>query len=878
MWLLRRFILRPLLHEPLRSAATIAGVALGIAVVIAIRLANTSSLRGFESALDAMSGRTSVEVVGSGLGIDETRLVDLLWLRHYGDVSPVVEGEAVFLGQAVGSGDAVEEAGLPPERLHLLGVDILRDQPLREYRLISRADAGTDAGSGPGTMSADEFLSLLTDAEAIVLTGKFARRHGVAVGARVRLGLGDTSREFVVRGVLADEGPARALDGNFALLDIAAAQWALDRLGRIDRVDIRLKDPAAIDRVEREIAVRLPDGLTVQRPSRRGRQVEQMLAAFQLNLTALSYIALLVGLFLIYNTVSASVVARRQEVGTLRALGVSRGGVGWLFLGEAVALALPGCLIGVGLGRVLGWGAVELTSATVATLYVATAAAPPALTWADVWLAIGVGVPLALVAAALPAAEAARATPLAAMKGHDQIETRYRLRARYLVLPVVLGGVSWWLSMLDPIVGLPLAGYGAAVVLVFGAATLVPAMLFATARAGRRVMGRVFGVVGFLAHANLSGAIPRLSVSVAALAVSLSMMVAIAVMIGSFRETVIQWVGQTLRADLFIGPSTRRAGVQQSTISPEVDRLVASHPDVDAIDRFRQVSVPYGDSQVYLGAGDFEVLLARGNLVFKAPADGRAAMRAAIGADAVVVSEAFAIRHRRAVGDEIVLTTTSGTRRFRVAAVYYDYSSDRGLVMMDRRTFGRHFGEVQPTGLTVYLREGADPDRVRSDLLAGIAGRFRVYVYTNASLRREVLRIFDSTFAITYALEIIAILVAILGVSGTLLTLVLERQREIAVLRLVGTDRRQVRRLVVLEALMIGAVSQAVGLVVGVLLSLVLIFVINVQSFGWTIQFHLPLAFLAQMSVVILVATALAGLYPARRAATLHMAREVAEE
>jgi putative ABC transport system permease protein len=576
--------------------------------------------------------------------------------------------------------------------------------------------------------------------------------------------------------------------------------------------------------------------------------------------------------------VSASVVARRQEVGTLRALGVSRRGVGWLFLGEAVALALPGCLIGVGLGRVLGWGAVELTSATVATLYVATAAAPPALTWADVWLAIGVGVPLALVAAALPAAEAARATPLAAMRGHDQIETRYRLRARYLVLPVVLGGVSWWLSTLDPIGGLPLAGYGAAVVLVFGAATLVPAMLFVTARAGRRVMGRVFGVVGFLAHANLSGAIPRLSVSVAALAVSLSMMVAIAVMIGSFRETVIQWVGQTLRADLFIGPSTRRDGVRQSTISPEVDLLVASHPDVDAIDRFRQVSVPYGDSQVYLGAGDFEVLLARGNLVFKAPADGRAAMRSAIGADAVVVSEAFAIRHRRSVGDDIVLTTTAGTRPFRVAAVYYDYSSDRGLVVMDRRTFGRHFGETQPTGLTVYLREGADPDRVRSDLLAGIAGRFRVYVYTNASLRREVLRIFDSTFAITYALEIIAILVAILGVSGTLLTLVLERQREIAVLRLVGTDRRQVRRLVVLEALMIGAVSQAVGLVVGVLLSLVLIFVINVQSFGWTIQFHLPLAFLAQMSVAILVATALAGLYPARRAATLHMAREVAEE
>ena len=873
MWLFRRFILRPLLREPLRSAATVAGIALGIAVVIAIRLANTSSLRGFEAALEAMSGRTSVEVVGSGLGIDETRLVDLLWLRQFGDVSPVVEGEAVFLGaEHRGRRDANE--GPAAERLHVLGIDILRDQPLRDYRLAT----STAADITSSVPSAEEFLALLTDPDAIVLTEAFARRHGLVVGTRVRLGTGDAVRGFVVRGLLSNTGPARVPDGSFALMDIAAAQWALGRLGRIDRIDIRLHDASNIDRIEAEIAARLPDGLTAQRPARRGKQVEQMLAAFHLNLTALSYIALLVGLFLIYNTVSASVVARRHEIGTLRALGVSQSGARWLFLAEAAALALPGCLIGVALGRVLSWGAVHLTSATVSTLYVASAAAPPALGWGDVWIAVGIGVPLALVAAAVPAAEAAGVTPLDAMRGHDQIATRFRLRTRHFTWPIALVALAAWLATLDPIGGLPLAGYGAAVALVFGAASLVPAVLFAAARLGRRVMGRVFGVEGFLANANLGGAIPRLSIAVGALAVSLAMMVAIAVMIGSFRETVVHWVGQTLRADLFIGPSTRQDGVRRSTISADVNRLVTRHRDVEAIDRFRQVSVPYGGTQIYLGSGDFDVLLARGNLLFKAPADGRAAMRGAIGADAVVVSEAFAIRHRKQVGDDVALATPVGEWPFRVAAVYYDYSSDRGLVVMDRATFGRHFGDMLPTGLTIYLRDGADPERVRQDLLAEMAGRFRIYVYTNASLRQEVLRIFDSTFAITYALEVIAILVAILGVSGTLLTLVLERQREMAMLRLVGTDRRQVRRMVVLEALMIGAVSQAVGLVVGVLLSLILIYVINLQSFGWSIQFHLPAAFLGQMSAVMLVATALAGLYPARRAATLPVAREVTEE
>ncbi len=227
-------------------------------------------------------------------------------------------------------------------------------------------------------------------------------------------------------------------------------------------------------------------------------------------------------------------------------------------------------------------------------------------------------------------------------------------------------------------------------------------------------MGRVFRVEGWLANANLAGAIPRLSVSVAALAVALSMMVAIAVMIGSFRETVIYWVGQTLKADLFVGPSTRSGGARLATISPEVVDAVAAHPMVLAVDRFRQVSAVYEEAQIYLGAGDFAVLLAHGNLLFKSPADGRDAMRRAIGRDAVVVSEAFSLKYRKSVGDRVRLRTRDGEADFEVAAVYYDYSSDRGLVVMDRATFARHFGDMNPTG-----RHGVSPRRRRSGPRAG---------------------------------------------------------------------------------------------------------------------------------------------------------------
>ncbi|MEO7158291.1 MAG: ABC transporter permease, partial [Vicinamibacterales bacterium] len=210
-----------------------------------------------------------------------------------------------------------------------------------------------------------------------------------------------------------------------------------------------------------------------------------------------------------------------------------------------------------------------------------------------------------------------------------------------------------------------------------------------------------------------------------------------------------------------------------------------------------------------------------------------------------------------------------GPKPFRVAAVYYDYASDRGVAVMDRGTFRKYFGDLQPSGVAAYLKDGADPEKVRSEMIDMLDEGHRAFIFSNKTLRNEILVVFDSTFAITYALELIAIAVAMLGVAGTLLTLVLERRRELSLLRLTGADRRQVRRMVIIEAALIGAISQGVGLAVGLGLSLVLIYVINVQSFGWTIQFHLPLAFLVQASIAVVIATSIAGIYPARRAAQL---------
>lgn len=883
-----QFIGRRLLGERVRTFTTAAGIALGIAMVIAIQLTNASSVRGFETALETVSGHAAVELTAPG-GLDETLLPGLGWLREYGDVSPVIEGDMAIVTDA-------SPATLRPRRseaLRVLGVDILHDRAIRDYAVAAHADGerpgdggGADVATAGAPLTSQQFLAILTSPQSVVITEKLARRRGLAVGSSVQLLTGDRVGTYVVRALLADTGPARVMDGSFVLMDIAAAQLAFDRLGRIDRVDVRLASRAGrldgsrapttaeIDGAVAAIQARLPAGVSAARPARRGAQVEKMLAAFHLNLAALSWIALVVGLFLVYNTATTNVLARREEVGMLRALGVTRRQVLALFLGEAALLGVVGTAAGVGLGRLLADWAVGLTGATVSTLYIATAAAPPALTLAHVGLALAIGVPLSLLAAALPAIEASQVPPTAAIRGSDRLESRVRLRPRAFLAPLAVLATAIGLTRLGPIDGRPVFGYAAALAVVVGTALLVPALLFVLARAVRGPLRRLLGAEGLLAHAHLAAAIPRLSIAVAALAVSLAMMVAVAVMIGSFRDTVVYWVGQTLRADLFVGPGVQPTVGSGQTLSGDVIDVVRRHPQVDAVDTFRNTDLVYRGQLVVLGAGQFEVVRSHGALVFKHPSDGRGALERAIGRDAVVVSEPFANRYGVAPGDTVQLPTPAGERPFTVEGVYFDYAVDRGVIAMDRATFVRHFGDLPPTSLAVYLRDGADADVVRQQIVDGLDDGRRAMVSTNRALRAEVLRIFDSTFAITYALELIAIVVAMLGVAATLLTLVLERRRELGMVRLLGATRRQVQRLVVVEASLIGVASMTIGLVVGLALSLILVFVINVQSFGWTIQFHVPWPFLAQVSALVVAATALAGLVPARRAARLVVGHE----
>lgn len=854
--LFRRFILRPMRGEPVRTALTVLGVTLGVAVMLAIQLANSGSLRGFSAALDAVSGKAALEITSPPLGVDETLLPGMAWLREYGIATPVIESDVM----AVTDGSR--------EMLKIIGVDAMRDPALRDYAVA--ADGAGASSSATGM----DLMRLLGTPDALLITRSFADRHGLKTGDALKLLVGDQERTCSIVAILGGGtqkgkgGAQSALAAqSLAIMDIANAQVMLDKRGRVDRVELRLHEGLVVETAEQEVKQRLAAGLSVQRPQRRSAAVEKMLAAFHFNLTMLSGIALVVGLFLIYNTISVAVMTRRREIGMLRTLGVTQGQVMRLFLAEAALLGLLGALLGVPLAKVLAEAAIALTSTTVDTLYVATAAQVPALNWGHWALALGMALPLSLLAAALPAREASQVTPVAAMRNEaGAFAGPNEMPWWRAVLPAVLClAAGYAAAQQPPVSGLPLWAYFACLCAIAGMSLLVPMVLRGTAGMLRGVLGRLFGIEGRLAASQIRASTHRLSVSVAALAVSLALTVAIAVMVGSFRQTVLYWVDQTLGADLYVRPGTTLRSQSPPAFSDATLKTLREHPAVLAFDGYRSMDMPFRDRIVKLGTGDFDVQMEHGRIALKTRGDGRALLQQAKDRGEVFVSESFALRFQVREGDSITLPTPKGDHAFRIAAQFYDYSNDSGTLTMDKTLFEKWFGESQPTHVAVYLKPGFEAEKVKTEMVQQLDGRGFVAIFTNAGLRQEVLRIFDSTFAITWALEIIAILVAMAGVAATMMTLVLERKEEIRLLRIAGAEAAQVRRTIVIESGLLGAVSQGLGLVVGMLLSLVLIHVINPQSFGWSIQFYTPWAFLLGSTLLTVVGTMAAGLWPARR-------------
>jgi putative ABC transport system permease protein len=833
-------MVRPLLREPVRTLLTLLAIALGVAVVVAIDLAGTAAAGSFHSSMETLAGENDLEIVTAG-GVPENLVGTLDAVPYPLRITPRIEDYAI-----------VQET---KKTVPLVGLD-----------MVAEARRGKTSASFNGGSDSWKYLAAK---DSIWVGESIARKSGETIALLIN----DQVSAYTVRGVFPDSsGNTSAI-----VMDISAAQHALKRFGRVDRILIQVPQSPGLDEWEKQLRQVLPEGVQVRAAGAGTDENRRMLGAFRWNLRLLSYIALIVGAFLIYNTISVSVVRRRSEIGIVRAVGASRTLVLAAFVGEAACFGFLGALIGMPLGWLMAGGAVQLMGETVEALYVSSQPGVIALTPASVLLALLVGVGVAVASAYSPAREAALVPPVEAMAhGRREYATSVS-KTRDLWIALAVGTVAAAASRAPAIGGKPLFGYFASLLLVGASAFAMPALVDGIARVSSRLQKGVLGVEAVLASRSLSSSLRRTSVLVGALSTAVAMMTAVGIMVGSFRETVLQWMSDQLPADLYMRPAGTPAADRHPTIDVELTEKIARLPGVAAIDRLREYEISYEGMPAGLGSIELNVLREYHNADFLSGRKTNEVLTELRGSNSVLVSEPFASKHHLLAGDSMDLSLGERRASFHVADIYYDYSSERGTVLMDRNVMLRYLADPAASNLAIYVAPDARLENVRAEIESAAAGH-RVLMFTNRDLRDEALRIFDRTFAITYALEAIAVLIAVMGVAGALLALVIDRRRELGLLRFLGAASRQIRKLIVIEAGLIGLIANFAGIALGFALSLILIYVINKQSFGWTIRFHWPVAVLLGALTVVYAATILASLYPARVAVRLNPVEVVHEE
>jgi putative ABC transport system permease protein len=851
---LARVARRHLGHHPWQVGLAVLGIALGVAVAVSIDLANESARRAFSLATQAVTGRATHQIVGgpSGLPDDFYRMLKVeLGARV---AAPVLSGD-------------VAAADRPGRTFTILGIDPFSEAPFRPY-LGEERNAATS--SAPGSAAGERreppprdrlatVAALVTKPGAVLMSRATARDLGLAVGGRLAVRAAGIRRELTVTGLLdpGDPASARALDG-LLITDISSAQEIFGAAGRLGRVDLSVADDETGRALLERIVRALPAGAELVVAGARAGTTAQMIRAFQWNLTALSLLALVVGMFLIYQTMTFSVVQRRPLIGSLRAIGVTRAEIFALVMGEAALIGAVGTVAGLALGWALARGLLGLVTRTINDLYFVLSVRD--VTLEPLVLAKGVllGVGATLAAALAPALEATGAPPRVVMS-RGALETGARRmvpRVTWLGLGLLgVGGLVLTLS--GGIVG----GFAGLFVLMIGCALVAPASALGLLRLLHPAAGVAFGTLGRLATRGIVAALSRTSVAIAALMIAVSAGIGVGIMIASFREAVVNWLEGTLRADVYVSAPSLVGNRPDATLDPALVARLATAPGVARVGTSRGVLVsgPAGPVQVVA----LDVDPARPpRWRFR---EGSADAVWNEGGETVIVSEPYANRRGIRSGDAVRLHTDRGERDFRVGGVFYDYGSSAGVVVMSRRTYDRFWDDRKVSGVAIEAAPGADLPTLMAALRERAAGGQELVIRSNRALREASLEIFDRTFAITGVLRTLTMAVAFIGMLAALMALQLERAREIAVLRTLGLTPRQVWGLVTAETGLMGLLAGVLAVPGGLILAGILVFVVNRRSFGWTMPIDPSPAILLQGVVLSVLAAVLAGLYPAWR-------------
>jgi putative ABC transport system permease protein len=835
---------RPVRRRPARFLATMLGIAAGVAAVVATLGASRAALAALREGVQELAGGAVLEVTCPG-GVPEEELVRLAPLATDAILLPVIEEVAA----CTTLGDTVR----------VFGADLLTDPRF--------------AGRLPRIATAPPVEDVLTQPFALV-SDAFARDARVSAGDVIVLTAGTKPVELRVAGVF--PAGATAILGRLVVVDVAEAQRLFGRRGNLSRIEILPRGDVERDALRARAAALVSAGMRVGTPADRAEETSTLVRSLEFNLGTMGGISLLVGGVLVATTLATSVVQRRRTIALLYALGASRGQVVRAIFVEALALGVCGGLAGVALGYLMSRFLVDGMRATLSTVVSTTATTAIPFHAGHAAVGLGLGVAVSLAAAVLPVFEGARTPPIQSLRSETPRFLAPRARGIALALAVlfVIAGVE--LIQLPAWDGLPIAALAGSLCFL--------AALFAVFGPAVDVIGRLAGAgprwpaTLRLACAGLSAGRKRAAWAAGAVGVAVALSIAIATMVGSFRQTVVDWVEASMHADFAVRPKRGPTGVPIGRLDPEVVAVVRGLDTVSHVYPYYVSSAFWRGERVGFAGVSFEATRERGWSAMLDGSDSRVTLDRAWRAGQVLVSEAGAQRFGWKPGDVLALDVRGRLIEAAIAGVYMDHSESRGFVLVDERVYLDCFPGDAPLFVDMNCRAPEDLEPTRAALHAALDGRFEVEINDNETMRRTILSVFDRTFAITGALQLVSAVVAIIAVLSVLFALVSERRADIALLSAIGAGAGQVHALVAAQAGILGLLGAVLGSLTGLVIGFVLVAVVNLQSFGWSLGFVRPWWTMLMLALVVGCACTLTGLIPARAAAVRSMRAALREE
>jgi putative ABC transport system permease protein len=839
-----------------RTLVAVMAIAFGVALGYAIELINRSAVGELTAGLALLSGDADLDVRGPRAGFDEMLYPALARDRDVAVASPVVEVDVKLRDR--------------DEPLAVLGVDVFRAAAINPA-LVAMSAAGPPQGANApsgaaqrrqpqawGDHTAEVRLDTLRS-DAFFPSAAAAQWLGVAIGDRVVAQAGLRDVTLRVAGHAGANGGAR-----YAVMDIAAVQDHFDRRGRLTRIDLRLRPGVDIVTAERRLQALLPPGVQVARPAASMDATARFSRAYRVNLDVLALVALFTGAMLVYATQTLAVTRRRPQFALLRTLGLSRRRLVLWIVGEAALFGAMGAVIGLAAGYAIAWIALLKFGPDLGAGFFRGRTIVPTIEPLSLLLFAALGVAASVFGSAIPAREAARAAPAAALKAADA-DVAAPAHTTPIAWAVIAVGVV--AAFLPPVADLPIFGYLAIALILVGGILAIPAV----AQAALRALRSPRSVPALLALAHLRATPGRFTATLAAIVASVALMVAMAIMVASFRQSLDDWLSVMLPADLYL-----RTGSDSAWLSTDDQWAIAQVPGVARAEFMRATSVSLDPTRprVVLLARDIDPQHVADRLALvgssRAPAPGAP--------PPAWISEAVADRQALSPGRTLTLPLAGRNVVFTVAGVWRDYARQQGAIVIERARYRALTGDDAVNEAALWLAPSASAADVRDEITSYAGDSTRIRVETPGALRRMSLATFDRTFAVTYALEAAAVVIGLVGLSAALVAQTLARSREFGMLRHVGMARRQIGAMLALEGATLAAIGVAAGLLLGFAISLVLIHVVNRQSFHWGMDLHVPWLLLASLSCALLVLATLTARISARGATSIDAVRAVRED